>query len=138
MQLVKPPETLCVHINRVTYSPLGMEILNSAPVKIPRHFTLSEILPARELGDSNNTDTRYALGAMIEHIGLTPHSGHYMAYKRLFPESLKSRSEKAQYRGKWLQANDEVIKIVDEKQVLGRKRSAYLLFYERVSDEPRH
>ena len=25
MQLVRSPEVLCVHINRVTYSPMGME-----------------------------------------------------------------------------------------------------------------
>ena len=68
---------------------MGMEILNSAPVDFPSQFTLSEILPEKELSDSNNVDTKYELGAMIEHVGFTPHSGHYMAYKRLFPESLE-------------------------------------------------
>ena len=111
MQLVRAPEGLCVHINRVTYSPMGMEVLNSAPVQIPKSFTLSEILPEKELSDSNNVDTRYTLGALVEHVGFTPHSGHYIAYKRLFPET----TTKSKYQGKWLQANDEKISIIEEK-----------------------
>ena len=66
---------------------------------------------------------------MIEHLGMTPHSGHYMAYKRLFPESLHSVKGQKEFRGKWLQANDENIKIIEESHVMSRKRGAYLLFY---------
>lgn len=88
MQIVKPPSILCVHINRVVYSPMGNEVLNSTKVDFPIEFDLSEIVPTNELAESNNIESRYKLAAMIEHVGLTPHSGHYMAYKRLFPECI--------------------------------------------------
>ena len=101
MQLVKPPRILCVHLNRVTYSSMGHEILNSAHVSYPHEFTLSNILPLKELTESNNIESKYKLAALIEHIGLTPHSGHYMAYKRLFPESLKRVAKKG-HHDKWL------------------------------------
>ena len=88
MTLLKPSGILCIHISRVTYSSLGYEILNSSKVEYPLEFVLSQILPQRNINESNNIDTKYKLAAMIEHIGLTPHSGHYMAYKRLFPETI--------------------------------------------------
>ena len=127
MQLLKPPSILCVHISRVTYSPYGTEVLNSAKVSYPREFVLSQILPPKELPESNNTDSKYKLASLIEHVGITPHSGHYMAYKRLFPESLEPNAEKP--HTKWLQANDEQIQIIEEEELLNRKRGAYLLFY---------
>ena len=67
MQLVKPPEIMCVHISRVAYSPSGVEILNSSPVTFPQAFQLSEILPQKALDESNNTEIKYKLAAMIEH-----------------------------------------------------------------------
>ena len=79
------------------------------------------------------------LGGLIEHVGFTPHSGHYVAYKRLFPESLEKarqdnkfneeQKESDAHVDKWLQANDEKISIIKESQVLSRQRGAYLLFY---------
>lgn len=45
MQLVKPPTILCIHINRVAYSNIGIEILNSSKVTYPKEFELSQILP---------------------------------------------------------------------------------------------
>ena len=38
MQLVKPPNILCVHINRVFYSKQGNEVLNSSKVDYPAQF----------------------------------------------------------------------------------------------------
>jgi uncharacterized UBP type Zn finger protein len=70
-------------------------VLNSARVDYPAQFKLAEILPEKGLDESNNTDTIYKLAALIEHVGLTPHSGHYIAYKRLFPESLERVIERS-------------------------------------------
>ena len=64
----------------------------------------------------------YRLAALIEHVGFTPHSGHYMAYKRLIPESLNSKSPKKvrKPKSKWVRANDSKISIINEKEVLSR------------------
>lgn len=99
---------------------MGIEILNSSKVTYPKEFELSQILPQKALAESNNTEIKYRLGALVEHVGRTPHSGHYVAYKRLFPESLESRhnsNSKAaqqnttikdeQHCDKWVEANDE-------------------------------
>ena len=80
---------------------MGMEVLNSTPVTYPREFALAEVLPAKELAESNNTEIKYKLAAVVEHVGLTPHSGHYVAYKRLFPESINTVNKKTS-SDKWL------------------------------------
>jgi len=90
MHLIKPPDILCVHINRVAYSPMGVEILNSARVRYPSVFSLDEVMPNKVLNESSGGESSYRLAAMVEHVGVTPHSGHYLAYKRLFAESIDS------------------------------------------------
>lgn len=119
MQILKPPKILCVHINRVAYSPMGAEVLNSAKVEFPEEFSLDQISVPQSNGEgqkSQDCESSYKLAALVEHVGLTPHSGHYIAYKRLFPESLDSkRKDKASNSSKWLQANDERIQIIDEE-----------------------
>jgi len=79
------------------------------------------------LAEIGGEDTVYRLAALIEHIGMTPRSGHYMAYKRLFPENIEDEDGHLSF--KWLKANDERLTIIEERELLGRKRSAYLLFY---------
>ena len=71
---------------------------------------------------------------MIEHVGLTPHSGHYMAYKRLFPETIDIYPDKKGHTDKWLRANDERISIIEEAELLKRQSGAYLLFYQAVAN----
>lgn len=51
MQILKPPKILCVHINRVAYSPMGIEVLNSAKVEFPNEFTLDQISPPQSNSD---------------------------------------------------------------------------------------
>jgi len=63
----------------------------------------------------------YHLYALIEHISLRANCGHYVAYKRLFPECGTSN--------KWVRANDSSIDIVSQKHVLSRQEGAYMLFY---------
>ena len=63
----------------------------------------------------------YDLCALVEHVGLSPQAGHYIAYKRLLPETPHSRA--------WVEANDCQIRLVSEAEVLRRQSGAYLLFY---------
>ena len=63
-------------------------MLNSARVKYPQQFYLGEIMPEKGLVEGADRESSYKLAALIEHVGLTPHSGHYIAYKRLFAESI--------------------------------------------------
>ena len=49
---------------------------------------------------------------------MTPRSGHYMAYKRLFPENIDEDDKNLSM--KWLKANDERLTIIEEQEVLSR------------------
>ena len=54
---------------------------------------------------------------MVEHFGLVPQSGHYIAYKRLMPEYMSGIECK-----KWVKANDEDIELSClEEEVLDGK-----------------
>jgi uncharacterized UBP type Zn finger protein len=77
--------------------------------------------------ENPDRDSTYKLAALIEHVGMTPHSGHYIAYKRLFAESINRIDRKQS--DKWVKVNDEILTIITEEQILSRQRGAYLLFY---------
>lgn len=112
MHLMRLPPILCIHINRVAYLPTGAEVLNSAKVSYPIEFEIGEILPDAENAQRDAQRTVYRLSALIEHVGMTPRSGHYMAYKRLFPENIDEDDKNLSL--KWLKANDERLTIVEE------------------------
>jgi ubiquitin carboxyl-terminal hydrolase 16/45 len=61
----------------------------------------------------------YYLAGVIEHVGSTPTSGHYIAY-------VKAKS------GDWFRASDHVTRKVSLQEVL--QCEAYMLFYEKGSD----
>ena len=125
MNILRQPTILCIHVNRVSYTDTGHEILNSAKVDFPSEFAFSQILSEpQDVGE----DTIYRLAAVIEHIGYTPRSGHYMAYKRLFPDNIEEAEDK-KLSTKWLKVNDERITVIEEADLLNRKGSVYLLFY---------
>ena len=86
-------------------------------------------LPPEILGDRQVSNVKYRLSSLVEHFGLVPQSGHYIAYKRLMPEQREGTQGMA--CRKWVQANDEDIQIVDVEQVLARNQGVYLLFYQR-------
>lgn len=59
-------------------------------------------------------DSIYRLAAVIEHIGYTPRSGHYMAYRRLFPDNIAEDSDSGKkISTKWLKVNDERITVIE-------------------------
>ena len=112
MHLMRLPPILCIHINRVAYAPTGAEVLNSAKVSYPIEFEIGQILPEADNVQRDAQRTVYRLAALIEHVGMTPRSGHYMAYKRLFPENIDEDDKNLSL--KWLKANDERLTIVEE------------------------
>lgn len=63
---------------------------------------------------------------MIEHFG-SAFGGHYVAFKRLFPNESFNKDTKSQ----WVVCDDSRVDIIDESDVL--KRKAYMLMYERIS-----
>ena len=87
-------------------------MLNKRPVQYPLHLRLGE--------------NDYSLFSVIEHLQLNPMSGHYIAYKRLFPGGSTGH-----YKSRWIQANDGSISIVSQQEVLARQQGAYMLFYQR-------
>ena len=128
--LVKTPQILCIHLNRVTFSQMGTEILNDTPVLFPNVLDLASCIESISPGSQ-----RYRLASLVEHHGFTPHSGHYVAYKKLisdFPNDLKPNVYSQQCSPKWIRANDEQITILNQEDVLNRTQGAYLLFYEKI------
>ena len=61
---------------------------------------------------------RYRLAALVEHIGSTPRSGHYVAYTQ------------AAGSAGWLRFDDETVQSCSLQSVLARP--AYILCYTRV------
>ena len=61
---------------------------------------------------------RYRLAALIEHIGSTPRSGHYVAFSR------------EAHTGAWLRFDDAQLQTASLEAILARP--AYILAYEQV------
>ena len=53
-----------------------------------------------------------------------------MAYKRLFPRTIGEEDKKRS--NKWVKLNDERVSVIEEADLLSRKGSVYLLFYEKI------
>ena len=78
-KILRPPRTLCIHINRLSYNDFGVLALNRSKVSFPNKLDLSKIdepICAFEIG------MKYKLCSVIEHIG-SPHGGHYINAKRV-------------------------------------------------------
>uniref|UniRef100_A0A3B5LBS1 Ubiquitin specific peptidase 16 n=1 Tax=Xiphophorus couchianus TaxID=32473 RepID=A0A3B5LBS1_9TELE len=84
-----------------------------------------------------DTQILYSLYGVVEHSG-TMRSGHYTAYVKARPDSLKSSSNGKQGlntnidlpRGSWFHISDTSVQPVSESKV--QSCQAYLLFYERI------
>lgn len=95
---------------------MGMEILNDTPVLYPNVLDLAS---CTDSGIAPGTQ-RYRLASLVEHHGLTPHSGHYVAYKKLLsdidarPNNLRPNAYSQKCSPKWIRANDEQITILSQ------------------------
>uniref|UniRef100_A0A3Q2DYA5 ubiquitinyl hydrolase 1 n=1 Tax=Cyprinodon variegatus TaxID=28743 RepID=A0A3Q2DYA5_CYPVA len=108
-------------------------ILDLAPYSSTKCKNISE-------GD---TQILYSLYGIVEHSG-TMRSGHYTAYVKVRPNSLKSplndkkglnffineNLKKSPPRGSWFHISDTSVQPVSESKV--QSCQAYLLFYERL------
>uniref|UniRef100_A0A0E0QLI1 Ubiquitin carboxyl-terminal hydrolase n=1 Tax=Oryza rufipogon TaxID=4529 RepID=A0A0E0QLI1_ORYRU len=100
---------------------------NTGPIKVRRHVSFKEILdvglflhPSSE--DKDNSS--YRLVGVVEHLGPSMYSGHYVAYVRPSPPQQTNGSSS------WFWASDTDIREVSLEEVL--KCEAYILFYERM------
>ena len=108
---MRPPKTLCIHLNRLSYDNYGQMYLNRNFVEFPSNLDLKEVKDACPF----EIDLKYELRSVIEHFG-TPQFGHYVAAKR-------------DGEG-WVLCNDKVISKYSEEGV--RRSKAYMLFYDKV------
>jgi ubiquitin C-terminal hydrolase len=85
---------------------------------VSKRVQFSETLALSRAVCGGREGARYRLAAVVEHIGSTPRSGHYVAY--------------AQGGGaaSWLRFDDTTVQPCSLQSVLARP--AYILAYERV------
>lgn len=75
--LVKPPKTLCIHLNRLVFDNFGNMRLNRNHVYFDNILDLST---TDKKISSFDIDMKYKLCSVIQHNG-THENGHYFAYK---------------------------------------------------------
>ncbi|XP_032400961.1 LOW QUALITY PROTEIN: ubiquitin carboxyl-terminal hydrolase 16 [Xiphophorus hellerii] len=134
MLISSPPSVLTLHMKRFQQN--GYSIC-----KVNRHVQFPLILDlapycAAKCKNIYEGDTQilYSLYGVVEHSG-TMRSGHYTAYVKARPDSLKSSSNGKQGdtdlpRGSWFHISDTSVQPVSESKV--QSCQAYLLFYERI------
>lgn len=77
MKIVKPPQVLCLHLNRLTIHPMTGELVkNSTPVAIPEYLDITRYqhFPTKEV---------FRLVSVVVHLGLSYDRGHYVVYRSL-------------------------------------------------------
>ena len=85
--------------------------------KISKRVQFSESLVLSRAVCGGREGVRYRLAALVEHIGATPRSGHYVAYAQGGDSG-------------WLRFDDTTVQPCSLPSVLARP--AYILAYERV------
>ena len=78
-KLLRPPRTLCIHLNRLSYNEYGDLRLNRSKVHFPMELDLSSI---KDPICPFNIGLKYKLCSVIEHIG-SPLGGHYINLKKV-------------------------------------------------------
>ncbi|KAI0265072.1 hypothetical protein BC834DRAFT_880000 [Gloeopeniophorella convolvens] len=132
--VARPPPVLALHLNRSHFSAYATK--NNARVQFPATLDLT---PYTTSGTLNTTPSAplsaaarpaaavprvlYRLTAAVCHYG--QHSfGHYVCFRRA-PDG----------RG-WLRASDDAVRAVPLEAVLAEGAGAFMLYYERIADEP--
>uniref|UniRef100_A0A3B5L9I4 Ubiquitin carboxyl-terminal hydrolase n=1 Tax=Xiphophorus couchianus TaxID=32473 RepID=A0A3B5L9I4_9TELE len=131
MLISSPPSVLTLHMKRFQQN--GYSIC-----KVNRHVQFPLILDLAPYCSAKckniyegDTQILYSLYGVVEHSG-TMRSGHYTAYVKARPDSLKSSSngDTDLPRGSWFHISDTSVQPVSESKV--QSCQAYLLFYERI------
>ena len=108
---LRPPPLLLIHLKLFAYTARGLE-------KLRKRVTFREALALDK--PVSLEAARYRLAALVEHVGVSPRRGHYIAYAR----------ETAS--GAWVRYDDANVATVRLEEVLDRP--AYILVYEREAD----
>ncbi|TVU43750.1 hypothetical protein EJB05_10241, partial [Eragrostis curvula] len=120
----KLPPVLTLHLKRFVRE-------NNEQVKVTGHVSFEENLDVGQFMDPRSEDkdnSRYCLSGVVEHVGDSLNSGHYVAYVRV--RTIGSHQQSSSESSLWFCASDEHIKRVSLEEVL--KCEAFLLFYERM------
>ncbi|KAL5474041.1 hypothetical protein EMCRGX_G028614 [Ephydatia muelleri] len=106
----RPPNVLTIHLKRFDFS-------RGLGVKLGTSIDYGEYLDIRPYtSDKSGAPLWYRLYAVVEHLGFSIHSGHYICYVR-------------NSNGIWYCMNDAKVSQTSINNVL--RREAYLLFYIR-------
>uniref|UniRef100_A0A3B5LH10 Ubiquitin carboxyl-terminal hydrolase n=1 Tax=Xiphophorus couchianus TaxID=32473 RepID=A0A3B5LH10_9TELE len=131
MLISSPPSVLTLHMKRFQQN--GYSIC-----KVNRHVQFPLILDLAPYCSAKckniyegDTQILYSLYGVVEHSG-TMRSGHYTAYVKARPDSLKSSSNEQiiSENRSWFHISDTSVQPVSESKV--QSCQAYLLFYERI------
>jgi len=114
--VMRPPEALCIHIQRRTY-----DMSCQRMVKVMRHVQFEEELDIRPYC-AYDAKIPYKLMSVIEHMG-NAFGGHYQTYRRVDPEE-----------NDWVVVSDESVSFRTWDDV--RRCQAYMLFYVAGRAEP--
>ncbi len=106
MKIHAVPNVLIVHFNRFSFDRYAGKI--SKPIDFKMNLQV--------YSNEENKNVDYELFGVIEHLGSSVHSGHYVAY-------VKGSN------GLWHEMNDERVNVVSVDHV--PKKKAYILFYNR-------
>lgn len=77
--LIKPPKTLCIHLNRLVFDNSGNMRLNKNHVYFNEILDLSK---SEKRISSFEIDMKYKLCSVIQHNG-SHENGHYFSYKNV-------------------------------------------------------
>ena len=78
----------------------------------------------------------YRLNGVICHYGYTHSFGHFVAYRRKPEPTVRPHADSVLHpHGRWLRISDADVSEVPESAVLGERSNAFLLFYERLTNE---
>lgn len=96
--------------------PFTYNVYTGKPVKLKNDVSYPEILTLKRPFDG--VPINYQLSAIVEHIGQSPESGHYVCYSRRFD-------------GAWMKFDDDNVTKMFEKEYLNKE--AYLLLYNQIT-----
>lgn len=96
--------------------PFAYDVYTDRAVKLKNEVSYPEILTLQRPIDG--APIRYQLSAIVEHIGQSPESGHYVCYARRFD-------------GVWMKFDDDAVSKMAEKEHL--QKEAYLLLYNQIT-----
>ena len=87
--------------------------------KISKRVQFGEFLTLSRSVCGGREGARYRLAALVEHIGASPRSGHYVAFAQQDADA-----------GSWLRFDDTTVQACSLESVLSRP--AYILAYQRL------